>query len=54
MNAAEPAVGHENDDVPVAVLGDNRRHDVVDFRNVPRVTALLRQIVDQLFRRQAL
>ena len=52
MNSAEPAVGHQHDDVPVAAFTDDRRDDIVDLGNVPGMAALARQVVHQLLCRK--
>ena len=44
MDAAEPAVGHEHDDIAGAVLADDGRDDVVIIRKVARPLPLRTQI----------
>src|SRR5688572_16953279 len=54
VNAAEPAVGHQHDDVAVPAFTDDRRDDVVDLGNVPGMATLAREVVHQLLRREPL
>ena len=44
MNAAEPAVGHEHDDIPIAMLAHDGRDDVLVIRKVARPLPLRTQI----------
>src|SRR5678809_1581368 len=44
MNAAEPTVGHEHDDIPIAMLAHDGRDDVLVIRKVARPLPLRSQI----------
>src|SRR5262245_51808130 len=44
MDSAEPAVGHEHDDIAFAMFADDRGDDIVDVRQVSRPLPLGSQI----------
>src|SRR5688572_33280349 len=52
VNAAETAVGHQDDHVPVAMLADDSRDDLVVVGEVTRASAVSPHVRDQLVRVQ--